>query len=191
MSVVLSVVSNSIPDRQVLFLFLGTTDLQTQSFNNSEFGVCSENMLSDIIFKQARNVKIFCDVRLWGPINCKWHSRQALIRQISNYIPVSMLLTSKDNDLHHHCCKNIKSSKKSLACQMKTCNLRKLKQAHVSRHLWFILPVRCLPVNPKSALWSQCFRERLVRGVALPYSKFAKCQPKICWSRVDKYTSLK
>jgi len=64
MSVVLSGVSNSIPDRQVLFLFLGTTDLQTLSFINSELGVCSENMLSDIIFKQARNVKIFWDVRM-------------------------------------------------------------------------------------------------------------------------------
>jgi len=64
MSVVLSGVSKSIPDRQVLFLFLGTTDLQTLSFINSELGVCSENMLSDIIFKQTGNVKIFCNVRM-------------------------------------------------------------------------------------------------------------------------------
>lgn len=148
-------------------------------------------MLRDIIFKQARNVKIFCDVRMCGPINCKWHYRQALVRNISNYLPVSMLLTTKDDDLHHHCCENIKSSKKSLVCQMKTCNLRKLKQAHVSRYLWFILPVRWLPVNSKSSSWSQCFRERLVRGVALANSKFAKCQSKICRSRDDKYTSLK
>jgi len=58
MSVVLSGVSNSIPDRLVLFLFLGTSDLQTLSFINSELGVCSKNTLRDIIFKQARNVKI-------------------------------------------------------------------------------------------------------------------------------------
>jgi hypothetical protein len=47
MSAVLSGVSNSIPDRQALFLFLGTSDLQTLSFSNSELGVCFENMLSD------------------------------------------------------------------------------------------------------------------------------------------------
>lgn len=58
MSAVLSGVSNSIPDRQALFLFLGTSDLQTLSFSNSELGVCFENMLSDIIFKQGRNVNI-------------------------------------------------------------------------------------------------------------------------------------
>jgi len=56
MSVVLSSVSNSIPDRQVLFLFLGTNDFRTLSFINSELGVRSENMLSDITFKQVRNV---------------------------------------------------------------------------------------------------------------------------------------
>jgi hypothetical protein len=58
MSVVLSGVSNSIPDKQVLFLSLGTSDLQTLSFINSDLGVCSKNTLSDIIFKEARNVKI-------------------------------------------------------------------------------------------------------------------------------------
>ena len=134
--------------------------------------------------------RVFCDVSMCEPIYSKRHEGQALIR-ISNYLPVSMLLMTKDNNLHRHFCENIKSSKKSPVCQMKTCNLRKLKQAHVSRYLWFILPVRWLPVNSKSSSWSQCFKERLVRGVALANSKFAKCQSKICRSRDDKYTSLK
>lgn len=52
-------------------------------------------------------------------------------------------------------------------------------------------PVRWLPENSKSSSWSQCFRERRDRGVALANSRLAKCQSKICRSREDRYTSLK
>ena len=53
------------------------------------------------------------------------------------------------------------------------------------------LPVRWLPVNSKSSSWSQCFSERVDRGVALANSKLAKCQSRIWRSLDDKYTSLR
>lgn len=46
-------------------------------------------------------------------------------------------------------------------------------------------------MNSKSSSWSQCFSDKLVKGVALANSRFAKCQSRICRSREERYTSLK